>query len=186
MDGVALNGEDMVDWIIKKSETDPQGTYTQQIVWVPPKGSGFIVQRVELSDPLKLLSGYSKPYYEAWKVEDGVVLHEGEGPVSYDDSFSNCWDGESIGPQIAIDSTQRKLRDKNAEQGKIVYNCLVFWVPRGSLAFDEVAKWPRADKIGITMAGKLRASYDAPARIGVGKPRLFEAVFEKNGSINEY
>ena len=161
----------MISWNVVKNDINPKGLYTHHINWNPPKGSGFIVQRVEVDDPVGLISGYERPYYEAWRVEDGIVLDEGlEGT---DDSFSNCCDGIFD----VTEDVQDKMKENCVDHTYVAYNCLVYWAEDDSEAAAEISKWKRANEIQIIMAGKLRASYTDPVGLEKGVERLFKAEF---------
>ena len=170
-----------VSWKEIKTDIDPRGLYTHQIKWIPPKSSGFIVQRVEVEDPAHLLSGYEKPYYEAWRVEDGTVLDSDGESVSeskYDDSFTNCHDGDWPENEIAIETAERQMKSLGIDHTNVAYYCRVYWVEGGSETAEEVNLWPPGEKIGIIMAGKLKASYVEPKGIGEGVDRdTFRAIF---------
>jgi hypothetical protein len=128
---------------------------------------------VEIDDPVNLLEGsYDRPYYEAWKVVDGVVIHEDEGPEYYDDSFSNCGDGFFM--NTVAENNAKKIRTVGVQKTYVSYNCRVFWVESGTVAYRTVEQWKPADQIGIKMAGKLRASYDATIELDEGKERKFQ------------
>ena len=170
-----------VAWDVVYEQIDKEGRYTQQIKWIPPQESGFIVQYVEVEDSLSTINNYEKPYYEAWKVEDGTVIHEGSGPTEYDDSFSNDGNGEyQICIQFAKDAIQNAMKRTDVKSMSIFYNCCVYWVEIGSETYKIIDQWKRGDESGITMARQLRASYDNPGGLVDGTPRTFRADFELN------
>ena len=165
-----------IDWKVVYEDVNPLGSFTCQVVWLPPAGNGFIVQYVSVDDPLRLLPNYDCPYFEAWKVQNGKVIHEGRGSDEYDDSFSNCADGFNrlnVGEKNAD-----KIKAAGLQYSHVTFNCKVFWVEEDSEPYDTVSNWKRANEIGITMAGALRASYDAPSGLDKGMERLFVANFD--------
>ena len=167
----------MIDWIVIKDEHDSQGTFTHQIKWIPPTRNGFIVQRVEVVDPYKLLTGYEKPYYEAWKVKQGEICYYEESYNEYDDSFSNCWNGDSFGIEIAKETFSKKMEIYKKKTASVKYNCLVYWIEENSISSQVIQNWKRGEEIGIMMAGKLKASYEAPPEIGEGIKRNYSVEF---------
>lgn len=174
----------MIDWKTIDYDVNPLGSFTWSIKWILPKTSGFIVQRVEIDDPMNLLEGsYDRPYYEAWIVVDGVVIHEDEGPEYYDDSFSNCGDGFFM--NIVAENNAKKIKTVGVQKTYVSYNCRVFWVESGTVAYRTVEQWKPADQIGIKMAGKLRASYDAAFELDEGKERKFTAEFCVAEELNQ-
>ena len=171
-----MSSDKIIDWKVVYEDVNPLGSFTCQIVWLPPAGDGFIVQHVSVDDPMRLLPNYDRPYFEAWKVLDGEVIHEGCGSNKYDDSFTNCWDGmrrQSVG-----DNNADKIKEEGLRYSHVSFNCRVFWVERGSEAYETVDSWKLGKEIGITMAGNLRASYDVPSGLDEGKGRLFTANFD--------
>ena len=167
----------MVSWIEVLSKVNPLGTFTHQIKWVPPTTSGFIVQYVNVEDPFQLLSGYGQPYYEVWRVENGKITNDAPRPEEYDDSFSNCWDDEWPGTQIAIETAERQMERAGTDHSYVAYHCRVFWIQAGTDGAAEIENWKTGEEQGIRMAGKLKASYTAPADIGEGRVREFRADF---------
>lgn len=127
---------------------DERGAYTHRVKWNPPAGTGFILQYVEVEDPLKLLSNYDGPYYEAWNVTDGKTDYEG-----FDDSFSN--DGDGLLSDIAIGSVQRKL---TKDTGYIEYRTKIYWISIDDPVYKEIEQWDHE----VSMANELRSSYKAP------------------------
>ena len=167
----------MISWTEIKNEHDPRGTYTHQIKWNPPASSGFIVQYVDVEDPCNILSGYTLPYYEAWRVDEGKVVNEVPGPNDYDDSFSNCWDGEWPATEIAIETAERQMKKAGTNDCFIAYHCVIFWIPANTADYEEVNMWNTGEDAGIRMAGKLKASYVAPKNLTRGQRREFRADF---------
>lgn len=168
-----------VDWLVREEQSfvDERGSFTHQIKWVPPKGSsGYIVQYVSVDDPLCLIKeSYDKPYYEAWRVENGIVIYDFNTDTYYDDSFSNCYDGLLKG-DIA-ENNLKKMKAHNVVRTHIAYNCMVYWTDVNTTAAKEIDSWKRGIEIDICMAGKLKASYEKPSGLGEGKERIFRADF---------
>lgn len=176
----------VLEWAVVKNMVDVNGSFTHQIKWNAPADSGFIVQYVEVIDPLKTIRNYTKPYYEAWKVENGTVIHEGNGDEQYDDSFTNEQNGSYlICKQFAIDAVQNAMKKEKVSTMSISYNCKVFWVDKDDCAYSIINNWEKGDDCGITMAGQLRASYIAPGSIGEGISRIFKADFVLQDSTQE-
>lgn len=167
-----------INWKVIFDMNDEVGLFTHQIKWIPPENSGFIVQYVELDDPLHIIKNYEKPYYEAWKVEKGKVLHEGTGSDEYDDCFSNEGDYQ-ITRQFAIDTVQTNMKKNKVAEAFISYNCLIYWVEEGSNAYNEVGEWGKGYDIGISMARELRASYIRPKGLKEGRNRFYKATFKQ-------
>jgi len=174
-----MKTDKIIDWKVVYEDVNPLGSFTCQIVWLPPAGNGFIVQYVSVDDPTHLLRNYKKPYYEAWKVQDGKVIHEGSGTDEYDDSFTNCSDGLTRSGE-ALNSAE-KIKAAGLQYSHVAFNCKVFWVEADSEAYNSVNSWKPGKEIGITMAGTLRASYDAISGSDNGIDRLFIANFDMGG-----
>ena len=169
-----------VNWNTVFEQTNPDGRYTLQIKWLPPQKSGCIVQFVEIEVPIGTIPSnvYKKPYFEAWLVEDGMVIHDGDGPDEYDDSFSNEENGIlPINRQLAIDGVQYSMRRANANHSYIQFNCTVFWVDKETSTYETIRGWRRGFDNGIVMARELRSSYNKPVGLGDGKERKFKADF---------
>ena len=75
------------------------------------------------------------------------------------------------------ENNAKKIRTVGVQKTYVSYNCRVFWVESGTVAYRTVEQWKPADQIGIKMAGKLRASYDATIELDEGKERKFTAEF---------
>ena len=163
----------MVDWKVLETTIDPHGSFTHQINWVPPTASRFIVQYVSVDDPLHLLPNYVKPYYEAWRVEDGKVVYDMKSADKYDDSFTNCLDG-FICKSVAEDNRE-KIIAAGVDGTYVEYDCLVYWIDEEDAA--DVKNWKTGDIERITMAGKLKASWNPPSHLGEETTRVFRAVF---------
>ncbi len=167
---------ELIRWEVVFDQMDSLGRYTHQIKWIPPQKSGYIVQYVELEDPIGLIRIYEKPYYEAWRVKDGKVIHEVKGPEKYDDSFSNENNGEfQINRQLAIDGTQNWMRKAKVTKTYVTYKCKVFWVDEGSDSYKNVNQWKRGV---VRMALNLRSSYEAPGVLCDGIDRVYTAPFQ--------
>lgn len=173
----------MVTWEVLKEEIDPKGNFSHQIIWCPPKSTGFIIQRVEVEDPYGLIPGYYGPYYEAWRVVDGAIIYDFDDDEEFDDGFSNCHHGDYPDTVIAKNTTQRKLREAGVETGSFTYHCLVYWLEDKDA--DDVKTWRNVLNGGVGMAGLLKSSYDPPKNLGVGKVREFSATFEYDSSYVE-
>lgn len=171
-------------WTVVKDERDFRGAYTYQIKWNPPVDSGYIVQKVDVEDPVQLLSGFTQPYYEAWKVDNGKVVYDASDPednddsLYYDDSFSNCCNGWDHAVKIAIETARRKMEEKQIQCCYVKYHCRVFWIQDGTIGADEIKRWKTGEEEGICMAGKLKASYNAPKDLCNGEKREFEVNFK--------
>lgn len=167
----------IIKWNIIEEIIDPRGSYTQKITWVPPVLSGYIVQRVEIDDPQKLLYGYVDTYYEAWKVVNGKVVYDDNGRIlGYDDCFSNCYEG-FLCDSVATDN-HNILKDRGISNTYISYNCLVYWVDDNNQTSFEISKWTAGNQCGIVMAGELKASYIKPVGLNSGIKRTFRADFK--------
>ena len=170
--------EKTVEWKEVRTSVNKYGTFTHQIIWEPPHSNGFIVQYVAVEDEYGLIGNYSSPYYEAWKVKDGIVVHEGAGSDEYDDSFSNEFDGEFIPISKSVQSNvQQKMREVGTGEAFVHFDCLVYWVEEGTAGADEISKWKQGKEIGVSMAGTLRASLEAPVGLKSGASRSFIANF---------
>jgi hypothetical protein len=110
--------------------------------------SGFIVQKfsrcMEPRNILDVVDYQNITYFEAWKVEDGIITAEDKG-VQCDDKFL-------IGGRI-IEEFCRSV-DKN---GRFTFRGEVYWIPFGSDLFETIDKWERGC---VKQAGDLRATYD--------------------------
>lgn len=162
---------------------DYRGAYTYQIKWILPINkykNGFIVQRVEIEDPCNIISGYRKPFFEAWRVDDGVVNYDDESSIIYDDSFSNCADGfDSYFIDNAIEYTQNQMNKNGVSQTYIVYKCLVYWVNDENEIANEINDWKKGIQNEIIMAGNLKSSYNEPGILSVEDlQRVFRVDFK--------
>ena len=168
-----------VEWMVVFDKSDTSGWFTHQIKWIPPQGSGCIVQHVEVVDPLEILRAYKKPYYEAWLIEDGVVLHDGYGNEEYDDSFTNEGDGELlILKHQAIEIVQNSLKKAGCKSSYVEFRCMTYWVEKETSIYEKVKAWKRGSEAGIMMANQLRASYFSPGELDNGKARYYRTDFE--------
>ncbi len=129
---------------------ESSGVFRHRIKWIPPKEDGFIVQYVELEDPLRIIHNYTKPYYEAWIVEKGKTKYE-----DYDDEFNN--DGDGTFRLEMIDVVQERLKKTGEKNSVICYKCRVYWVPKGTPSYDEVDKW---EPLKENMSADLPCSFD--------------------------
>lgn len=163
----------MLEWKELKTSIDPHGSFTHQINWLPPAASGFIVQYVSVDDPLHLLPNYANPYYEAWHVKNGKVVYDMKDADEYDDSFSNCADGFFC--KTVADGNREKMIKACVDSTHIEYNCIVYWINEEDA--DDIKKWKTGEEKGISMAGKLKASWHSPLHLGQGKTRVFRANF---------
>lgn len=165
-----------------ESEINDQGAYTHQIKWVIPiefDKSGYIVQRVEIEDPCKLLPNYVKPYFEAWRIIDGKIYYDDNSPIEHDDSFSNCCDDmKTIFCEIAIENTQRKMRENEVNSTYVLYKCIVYWVDDADDCASKIHEWKKGNENNITMAGNLKASYEKPGELVKCFDRVFRAEFK--------
>ena len=170
---------ELINWNVIYSENDFEGRYTHQIKWEPPKKSGFIVQYIELEDPIKMTITYNGPYYEAWKVEDGLIVHDTEGPKNYDDSFSNEEGGVfQLTKQLAIDGTQYSMKKAGVDNTYVKFICTVYWVDKDSATYAIIDKWKRGyEEGGVQMAHNLRSSYNNPGGLECGINREYTAYF---------
>ena len=125
------------------SRTD--GVYRLAIKWNVPtisKGeSGYVVQKITVTDTIKLIGNYSGPYYEAWKVSDGKNL-----PGDYDDHFQpggydDFWNA------LISDMTEGK-------SGIIQYDAEVYWISDKFPLHNQIAAWKEEE---VSMAGELPA-----------------------------
>lgn len=169
-----------IEWTVVFDKSDASGWFTHQIKWmIPPRESGCIVQYVEVIDPLGVLRAYKKPYYEAWLIEDGAVLHDGYGDEEYDDSFSNEGNGELlILKQQAIEIVQNSLKRTGCTSSYVEYRCMAYWVEKETSIYEKVKDWKSGSEAGIMMANQLRASYFSPGELDNGKARYYRADFK--------
>ena len=117
----------MIKIKVVKNDYDPNGTYTHQILWELDKCiSGFIVQRVEIEDPLHIIDNYECPYYEAWDVKDGNIIYDGKRiSRSFDDEFSNEQGG--IIRYSIQEHVQQLMTEKQCDESYIAYRCKVYF-----------------------------------------------------------
>ena len=45
-----MSSDKIIDWKVVYEDVNPLGSFTCQIVWLPPAGVGFIVQHVSVDD----------------------------------------------------------------------------------------------------------------------------------------
>ena len=147
----------MVDYEVLKDEKSERGYYTRLIKWKPPIRSGYIVQYVEIIDPLHIIPNYERPYYEAWKVKDGKTQY-----AIYDDEFSN----EEAG--LLRDDAINQIQQKIDSAGFIEYKTKSIWVDIENPVYNQIAKW----KSGISMARDLPSTYEPPENL------MFEDEYE--------
>lgn len=166
--------------------------------------NGFIVQHIIRTDKIYEPSLYEKKldYWEAWVVVDGIVYTTSlqldrqtkrniysDAPPSQDDDFDDEWSNDIDG-SIMINSSKdlrivlseeniKKSHEKRTGQkGQIVMHSDVFWVERGTAAFEKVVEWEnKLPQVGS--AGALRASYNAEfllneKKIGSQEPLIHE------------
>ena len=141
----------MIKFSVTKDEHDQRGSFTHLVKWNPPARTGYILQYVEVIDPMHFLGNYEKPYYEAWKITDGKTVND-----DFDDCFSN--DGRGFFKDYAIDEVQRKLSDAT---GFVEYRTKVYWIDAGDQAYYEIENWGSP----VSMASELPSSYKAPGAL---------------------
>lgn len=163
----------MIGFDIVKSDYNPLGAFTRHIKWKTDKNrNGYIVQRVDIDDPLSILANYNKPFFEAWRVIDGYVSYDDGIDMGYDDEFSN--DANGLFTEEAIENVQTKVKESGYTSYDIRIHTLVYWVDVTESAFQVVMKWKPI--IG-GMSNSLPASYDE-IELGIAeKERIIEYHF---------
>lgn len=154
----------MIKIKVVKNDYDPNGTYTHQILWELDKCiSGFIVQRVEIEDPLHIIDNYECPYYEAWDVKDGNIIYDGKRiSRSFDDEFSNEQGG--IIRYSIQEHVQQLMTEKQCDESYIAYRCKVYFAEEGSALYRIVSAWETGK---VSMAGNmLRSSKNLGVNLG--------------------
>jgi nucleoside-diphosphate-sugar epimerase len=112
--------------------------YTLDILWHPEKiggenCNGYIVQKVDVKCSIPGVGVADRPYFEAWKVTNGITGNSG-----YDDHFT-CSDIEN--------------------EGVITYNTEIYWIDITDDLFAEVSEWKSGEAF---MANELPSTYDFP------------------------
>lgn len=147
----AIAVDDLEYFQVVEDRDSISASYQFSILWnvaAISKGSqenGYIVQEVDFETDMQSCFPDIAPscYFEAWRVENGVIVREeGDSNASCDDSFSYA----PLDNRVFIESLGKK--------GFANYSARVFWVPYGSELFDVVNRW----KVGAAkMAGPLKS-----------------------------
>lgn len=144
--------------IIEKDNDKPYAYYVQKIKWIVKNIiddnclDGYIVQKVKLVNNTKIRGIDDKEYFEAWKVNNGIIENE----TSYDDCF--MWY-----PSYLIEDCKENSKGK---KGKIGYYCEVYWISKLNPLFNKVDLWghevPEALELKSIMANKIDFKIDKP------------------------
>lgn len=89
--------------------------------------TGFVLQHMRIKS--NILSVKNEEYWEAWSVRNGQIEDDDN---SYDDNWSPI-------PSYFILECRSAIQ--SSKDGLICYDSEVYWIPKGTVAYNEVSLW---------------------------------------------